>query len=118
MGWWKINSPDRGGIDRAHATGSKLLNAVPGRHTPENHYNGDGPADAMGNAVDGVLKVRGVAPPGPGPVDSVAGVSREELLGLFLAREVPARFGKVGAALLEVVSGAWKEVDGEYEGDW
>src|SRR3954468_7290446 len=92
MGWWKINSPSRGGIDRAHATGSKLLNAVPGRHTPENHYNGDGPADAMGNAVDRVLRAMGVAP--PGPVEAVAGVSREELIELFLRREVPARFAK------------------------
>lgn len=118
MGWWKINSPGSGGIDRAHATGSRLLNAVPGRHTPENHYNGDRPADAMGNAVDRVLTVMSVAQPGPGSKDALVGVSREELLDLFLAQKVPAWFSGDGATLLGIVSACWAEVDAEYGEDW
>ena len=56
MGWWKINSPECGGIDHenlptGHDSDSKLLNAIPGRDSPEDHYNGDGPADTMQAAI-------------------------------------------------------------------
>lgn len=54
MGWWKI-ADSGGGIDFENppsgAGDSSLVNAIGGRDTPEDHYNGDGPADVMGNAV-------------------------------------------------------------------
>jgi len=50
MGWWKINSVERGQIDCSHKcpTNPQLVNAVPGREAEDAMYNGDGPADLMG----------------------------------------------------------------------
>lgn len=45
MGWWKCN--EHGGIDWDAPKHGNLINAVPGRDTIENLYNGDVPADAM-----------------------------------------------------------------------
>ena len=50
MGWWKIRSVESGGIDWEHKGPGRLVNAIPGE-TPENYYNGDGPADAFGLAL-------------------------------------------------------------------
>ena len=41
MGWWKIDSVERG----------QIVNAVPGRDSADAMYNGDGPADLMGSAL-------------------------------------------------------------------
>ena len=50
MGWWKIDSVERGQIDCSHKcpTNPQLVNAVPGREAEDAMYNGDGPADLMG----------------------------------------------------------------------
>ena len=50
MGWWKIDSVERGQIDFSHKcpTNGELTNAVPGHETEDACYNGDGPADLMG----------------------------------------------------------------------
>ena len=59
MGWWKINC--RGGVSESTPSGKpgdcSLLNAVPGRDTPEDHYGGDEPADAIQRAVDEVMAI-------------------------------------------------------------
>ena len=49
MGWWKIDSVERGQIDCSHKcpTNPQLVNAVPGREAEDAMYNGDGPADLM-----------------------------------------------------------------------
>ena len=57
MGWWKISNVAEGRVDTAHrsagaALGEKCCNAVPGVDNPEARYNGDGPADVMGPALD------------------------------------------------------------------
>lgn len=61
MGWWKID-PDAGTgqIDcnnppSGHQEG-ELINAIPGRDTTEDYYNGDGPADIMGDALDRIAE--------------------------------------------------------------
>ena len=55
MGWWKIN--DGGQMDWEHDTDSNLINAIPGKHTPENHYSGDEPADIMDQALEDIVKL-------------------------------------------------------------
>ena len=86
MGWWKIKNVETGQIDwdtpssrkmpdklpiedeelqkildaDIAAGGGFLVNAIPGENTPENHYNGDGPADliTMGlNRVELLLSI-------------------------------------------------------------
>lgn len=54
MGWWKINSVETGGIDW---DGSTLANKIPGQDTPDGLYNGDEPADIMGEALHEISKV-------------------------------------------------------------
>jgi hypothetical protein len=51
MGWWQI-ADEGGGIDFDSAKPGGLLNQFPGEDPPDKLYNGDGPADAMGNALD------------------------------------------------------------------
>lgn len=58
MGWWRISGPD-GGLSfdvppSGKPEGSGLLNARPGRDAQEDHYNGDGPADLMGAALNDI----------------------------------------------------------------
>lgn len=118
MGWWKINTPSRGQIDPTHVTGSRLLNAVPGEDTCENHYNGDEPADSMGVALDEVLALMGIPIPRPGSDETVSGVSKQQILDLFLHLKVPERFTDNGEQLLAVVKETWREIDGQYEEEW
>jgi len=56
MGWWKIDSVERGQVDPSHEcpTNLSLVNAVPGQETEDSTlvmYTGDGPADLMGEAL-------------------------------------------------------------------
>ena len=54
MGWWKIASVGTGQIScqlPSGHTGSGPRNAVSGRDTPDDLYNGDEPADIMGDAL-------------------------------------------------------------------
>ena len=118
MGWWKINSPERGGIDRTFQSGSGLLNAIPGKHTTENFYNGDGPADAMGSAVITAFGIMGITLPKPRSVDKVTAINRHELLELFLERRVPVRFRDKESSLLAVILEVWRDIDLEYQEDW
>jgi hypothetical protein len=115
MGWWKMN--DRGQIDESHFVNG-LVNAVPNRDTPENYYNGDGPADSIDDAVHDVLAVLGIAVPRPDSSEIVQGISQQEMLDLFLRAEVPDRFKQDSRGLVKIIDAAWKDVDEQYEEDW
>ena len=56
MGWWKIKDVESGQVDFKHkapGVSTELVNAIPGQETDEDAlYNGDGPADAMADALD------------------------------------------------------------------
>ena len=56
MGWWRIDGP-AGGIDwsKQESGGATLFNYIPGKHSPENHYNGDEPADILDKVVSTFL---------------------------------------------------------------
>ena len=57
MGWWKSDGPETGCIAGQLPSGHpgedtpEFRNAIPGRDSPDDCYNGDGPADVMGNAL-------------------------------------------------------------------
>jgi len=53
MGWWKIKDVETGMVDFGHKcpTNPQFVNAVPGHEPDENMYNGDGPADLMGEIL-------------------------------------------------------------------
>ena len=51
MGWWRIDR-ETGGIGGQPAgEDSRLVNALPGVHSPEHYFNGDEPADVMAQAL-------------------------------------------------------------------
>jgi len=56
MGWWRIDGPS-GGINWSKTKNGSavLLNHIPGRHSPENYYNGDEPADVLDKVVSTFL---------------------------------------------------------------
>jgi hypothetical protein len=97
MGWWKVSSVENGGIDWGHNRGSGLGNATKGDHT-ENYYNGDGPADVMGFAMDAV-----------------------ESLGIPLTRQIleDAFFKQTGdGQIVRIFDAARQKIIHEYQGMW
>jgi hypothetical protein len=66
MGWWKIKDVESGidgtlsslQVDFGHQcpTNPSLVNAVPGEESATELYNGDGPADIMGLALEVINK--------------------------------------------------------------
>jgi len=52
MGWWRIDGPT-GGIEWSKQENglAMLLNHIPGKHSSENHYNGDEPTDILDKVV-------------------------------------------------------------------
>lgn len=61
MGWWQISSVEAGQINFEHAPNRILANALPDRDSDEVYYNGDGPADVLGDAINTLLE-KGVKP--------------------------------------------------------
>lgn len=56
MGWWRIDNVERGQIDFERVLKEKSerpysANVRPGADDPSAMYNGDGPADVMGDAL-------------------------------------------------------------------
>jgi len=49
-GWWEIDDIDNGQIKWDQPDKEGLINSLPGEDTPDKSYNGDGPADVMGDA--------------------------------------------------------------------
>jgi hypothetical protein len=58
MSWWRISDIDSGGIDFTHKcpTNPELSNAIPNIDSSDELYNGDTPADIMGDALDKISK--------------------------------------------------------------
>ena len=56
MGWWKIENVESGQIDFDANGPGNLANQVPGRHSPDQLVNGDGPADIMGVAIKKIVE--------------------------------------------------------------
>ena len=62
MGWWKVTDVATGQISCDLPSGhpgkdtDSPVNAVPGRDSPDDYYNGDGPADALGAAMKSIDK--------------------------------------------------------------
>jgi hypothetical protein len=56
MGWWRIDGPS-GQINwsKQDDGNAMLLNHIPGKHSPENYYNGDEPADVLDKVVSTFL---------------------------------------------------------------
>lgn len=56
MGWWKIESIEKGGIDIDHRAKSledtSLSTALPKEDDKDDLYSGDVPADIMGAAIE------------------------------------------------------------------
>ena len=51
-GWWKIDNVENGQIDWDQPDKKdEIINAIPGEDSPKDCYNGDGPADAMDEAL-------------------------------------------------------------------
>ena len=51
MGWWKIADVETGMVDFKAKTAAQTANAVPGHEDTECLFNGDGPADIMGDTL-------------------------------------------------------------------
>lgn len=74
MGWWKIKDIKTGQIDFEHKN-SDIANAIPGKETEDNLYNGDGPSDLMGDVLNSISKQYSEAWGRP--------VKKEELTAVF-----------------------------------
>ena len=69
MGWWRINCVEKGGLGpKPSGSERELLNALPGKDSAEDFYNGDEPADVMDNAIreiHGIYQREWTRPPEP-----------------------------------------------------
>lgn len=112
MGWWKCN--EKGGIawgtpPSGHPGENSLINAIPGRDTTEDYYNGDQPADAMDHSI---AKLASAFKNKDKP-------NYEECLDLFLNESIAPIFSSVGKAwLLQLVTSTWAEIDDIYKECW
>jgi hypothetical protein len=56
MGWWRIESvsgsPKWSAAPSNSKDGAFLMNHIPGKDSPENHYNGDEPVDILDKVVN------------------------------------------------------------------
>lgn len=110
MGWWLCN--ENGGINwgnkpSGHAGG--LINAIPGRDTTEDYYNGDAPADAM-YVTTAVLKELFGDNYKP---------TKEQLTNLFILKEYHEVFDFIDREKLEeLISRTWEEIDKIYMEEW
>ena len=55
-GWWKIRDVESDQINWNQPDKERLINAISGQDTPKKLYNGDGPADTMGAAIDDIAR--------------------------------------------------------------
>lgn len=101
MVWWRINYDD----DEACWD-----EAVPGKHHEENHYNGDGPTDAMHNMVSEVsqyLKQLNVSP-------TIALLAQ-----IVKYSQPPAKILEADRKLiLKIVRTGWKQIRNQYKQSW
>lgn len=108
MGWWKCN--EHGGIDFHWRDGGGLINAIPGRDTIENLYNGDSPADAMYVPI-AILKSWFIGRK-PKP-------TTEQLTKLFTKKIFDNIFKHIEKDKLNIlIDTIWKEIDAIYREAW
>jgi len=112
MGWWKIDSEQRGQVDfdtDLHRN-SRSRNALPG-NTPEFYYIGDVPADIVGDAAERIREL----------LVGVCDLDAERLRDLLLEDDLTS-FSDLPQptldSLAEVVSTTRQQVDQEYEKAW
>jgi hypothetical protein len=112
MGWWKCN--EHGGIDWSTTptghSATSLINAIPGRDSIEDYYNGDAPADAM-FVPTAILKYwfEGRTPK----------PTKDQLVKLFVDKEVDPIFEHIDRnKLFELIDITWKEIDAIYNETW
>lgn len=88
MGWWKIVDKS-GGIDFRHKCpiNPKLSNAIPGIDLSNELYNGDIPADIMGNALDHINQEYGKAWGRKATREELEAVFNFVMGGLFKCKE-------------------------------
>jgi hypothetical protein len=111
MGWWKCNC--NGGIDATPPSGHEggsLINAIPGRDTIEDYYNGDTVADTMYVPIAIVKNWFINREPKP---------TREQLVKLFTEKEIDPVFKHVEKSKIEnLIDKTWKEIDAIYNEQW
>ena len=116
MGWWKSN--ENGGIDWKNLPtghgGNTLVNAIAGRDSPEDYYNGDSPADAMGGPIYVLKKV----------FANKKKPSVEEMVNFFTKKEFSPIFSKVfkeangKKTAISLIDKIWQKIDKIYEEAW
>jgi len=112
MGWWKCN--EHGGIDFKNKPsgndGESLINAIPGRDTTEDYYNGDSPADAMYLPIAIIKSWFINRQPKP---------SKDQLVKLFTEKVTDNVFKHIDKDKLnKLVDITWREIDAIYNETW
>lgn len=102
MAWWKIEGKS-GQIDWDAKPG--LINAIPGQDTPENYYNGDRPADIMGNFLAIILR-------------KFHYLTLEEIKAFILHETVPERCKRLVDDLNSIRIDSWNRITREYQECW
>jgi hypothetical protein len=117
MGWWHCG--EGGGFNaddmiKAFSEGS-LLNRERGDPT-ENYYNGDGPADEIGDQIYNILNT--LSGKGYGEVrwhdEKELPCTVEELYNILFKREIPERYKEYTEELNKIVTECWQEIDSLY----
>ena len=109
MGWWKCNKA--GGIDwHFPRDPGQLINAIPGKDSSENYWNGDAPADAMYVPI-AILKSWFInREPKP---------TKKQLINLFTEKVFDNIFRHIDKGkLFELVDMTWKRINAIYNEAW
>jgi hypothetical protein len=111
MGWWKIDTVERGGVDPRLGLnrGYGLASAMPGVDSVEHHYNGDGPADICGvwmGEISEALRRIGVVP------------TRAVLTALWLGDPTPGLQNYHRAVLDKGTKHARDVIENQYRAAW
>lgn len=112
MGWWKCN--ENGGVNFDEMpTGHQendLNNAVPGRDTTEDFYNGDGPADIMFIPTAMIKKWFEYIDNKP---------TTDQIINLFAKNQYDEVFDAIDRKQLDVlIKKTWEQVEKEYLDTW
>jgi hypothetical protein len=111
MGWWKCN--EKGGIawdnlPSGHPGETALINAIPGRDTTEDYYNGDQPADIMDRSIAKLASA----------LKNKEKPDYDQCLELFLKNVIPPSLVVDREWLMQLVASTWKEIEGVYKECW
>ncbi len=109
MGWWKIKSVSSGQIDWGH-TKSGMANAIPNQDIQENHYNGDGPADCIGDLMNNFLLLA--------ELSNIDLPTQEEMRRFCLLCQIPSRFDIIQNMLTKAWNHHWVKIKKKYQIAW